>query len=107
MDDAFALVKDLIEEWINQHTGYHAPIIINVTNSESASKLKKRIINIINSIRELNTKGGNVLVFNVTYNNGGQVIFPNMESALNDKKSHFFYDLSSEIPLYDANSAEK
>ena len=107
MDDAFGLVKEMIEGWINQHTDYPAPIIINVTNSEPASDKKKVIINIINSIRELNTKGGNVLIFNVTYNNGGRVIFPNTESVLNDKKSQFFYELSSEIPEDAANNAEK
>lgn len=107
MVDAFNLAKSMIEEWICQYNDYPAPIIINVTNNEPTGELKKEITNLVNSIKELHTEDGNVLVFNIIYNNELQVIFPNTKSALNDKKSQFFYNLSSEIPKACAYNAER
>jgi hypothetical protein len=94
---AMTLAEDVLSNWIEQHPKAFPPVVIHITDGESTdgdpAEAMKRI-------KELKTKDGNVLLFNVhlTDNpNAKTLSFPNDANSLPDQFSQTLFEGASPL----------
>lgn len=98
MANAFDLANDVIKTWLMDHPGGFPPILINV--SDGAPNLGQNPEVIAQSIMQLSTTDGNVLVFNVhlSETKANSIEFPNTDANLPDEHAKLLFRISSELP---------
>jgi hypothetical protein len=98
MCKAFGMAKAILEKWVAAHPDSFPPIVVNITDGESTDGDPTAAAD---ALKALQTKDGNVLLFNAYLASGGKMVdFPANDSGLPDVYSKKLYSLSSELPSY-------
>jgi hypothetical protein len=94
---AFALAKQYIEIFLAQYPGCYPPLVINITDGLSTDGNPTAAAE---ALRGLESKDGNVLVFNlhVSAKPHKPVEFPASEAGLADNYAKLLFRISSELP---------
>lgn len=102
---AFQLAKDLVEKWMADYADGPAPVIINISDGvpyyegKDAGECMKETVALVNEIKSLSNKDGNVLIFNAQIDDSnGKVVFPSGRSGISQEQAQFLYDITSEVP---------
>lgn len=102
MLQAFRLAHDLLVQWIHEHPESYPPTVINITDGMATDGSPDELLDAANSLRELHTEDGNVLVFNIHTSNSADnsVFFPCTKSELveQDEYAALLFDMSSDLP---------
>lgn len=106
MKGALELAKELVEKWIQDKPENPAPVIINISDGTPYYDRKDVIIcmnetqQVAQSIMNMSTKDGNVLIFNARIGNetAANVIFPNSTENMSEEQDVFLYNISSVVP---------
>jgi hypothetical protein len=95
---AIDMAHGLIADFVRRHPTARPPVVINITDGIPTDKDPRRRAM---ELRELATRDGNVLLFNlhISSSNAQPIQFPVSKSQLpNDKYARFLFSLSSPIP---------
>lgn len=102
MTSAFENAYNICEAWINwgNHNECHPPIIINISDGEATDSgpSDNKLINIVNNLKSLNTKYGNVNIFNIHISSAGgdSILFPTSLNTSN-RQANLLFELSTEL----------
>ena len=112
MMGAFAVVNDLVANWIKDKPNYPAPVVINISDGlpydgREIEECMYETINIVNKLKEQSTSDGKVQIFNAMIGEGNKVIFPKSTTELDNVEAQFLYEISTEIPEAYKGAAEK
>ena len=112
MMGAFAVVNDLIANWIKDKPNYPAPVVINISDGlpydgREIEECMYETINIVNKLKEQSTSDGKVQIFNAMIGEGNKVVFPKSTTELDSVEAQFLYEISTEIPEAYKGAAEK
>lgn len=112
MMGAFAVVNDLVANWIKDKPNYPAPVVINISDGlpydgREIEECMYETINIVNKLKEQSTSDGKVQIFNAMIGEGNKVVFPKSTSELDSVEAQFLYEISTEIPEAYKGAAEK
>ena len=112
MMDAFAVVNDLVANWIKDKPNYPAPVVINISDGlpydgREIEECMYETINIVNKLKEQSTSDGKVQIFNAMIGEGNKVVFPKSTTELDSVEAQFLYEISTEIPEAYKGAAEK
>jgi hypothetical protein len=102
MKDAERITQD----WLNQHPDCFPPIIINITDGESSDGDPRPQAQ---SLRDLTSSDGNVMMFNVHLSSSGglPIEFPDSDLELPDQYAKQLFNMSSVLPEHIRNAAEQ
>lgn len=104
MKGAFEMAKQLIDKWISDNPDSPAPVIINISdgvpyfNQLDVDVCQQQTIEVVNTIKAIDTEDGKVQIFNAMIGNGPKTVFPVNKSEVNSPEAEFLYDISTEIP---------
>ena len=112
MMGAFAVVNDLVANWIKDKPNYPAPVVINISDGlpydgREIEECMYETINIVNKLKEQSTSDGKVQIFNAMIGEGHKVVFPKSTTELDSVEAQFLYEISTEIPEAYKGAAEK
>lgn len=112
MMGAFAVVNDLVANWIKDKPNYPAPVVINISDGlpydgREIEECMYETINIVNKLKEQSTSDGKVQIFNAMIGKGNKVVFPKSTTELDSVEAQFLYEISTEIPEAYKGAAEK
>lgn len=112
MMGAFAVVNDLVANWIKDKPNYPAPVVINISDGlpydgREIEECMYETINIVNKLKEQSTSDGKVQIFNAMIGDGNKVVFPKSTTELDSVEAQFLYEISTEIPEAYKGAAEK
>lgn len=112
MMGAFAVVNDLVANWIKDKPNYPAPVVINISDGlpydgREIEECMYETINIVNKLKEQSTSDGEVQIFNAMIGEGNKVVFPKSTTELDSVEAQFLYEISTEIPEAYKGAAEK
>lgn len=112
MMGAFAVVNDLVANWIKDKPNYPAPVVINISDGlpydgREIEECMYETINIVNKLKEQSTADGKVQIFNAMIGEGNKVVFPKSTTELDSVEAQFLYEISTEIPEAYKGAAEK
>lgn len=112
MMGAFAVVNDLVANWIKDKPNYPAPVVINISDGlpydgREIEECMYETINIVNKLKEQSTSDGKVQIFNAMIGEGNKVVFPKSTTELDSVEAQFLYEISTEIPEAYKGAAEK
>lgn len=96
MCQALNHASSLVQEWLTQHPNSFPPIVINITDGEATDGNPQHAAD---TIRNLSTTDGNVLLFNchLSSNRSPSVEFPDDCSSLPDPFSQQLFNMSSPL----------
>jgi hypothetical protein len=88
---------DIVEQWIRDHPQGFPPVIIHITDGESQEGDPRPYAE---PLRELETEGGHVLLFNchVGTESAQPIMFPASAEVLPDDLARMLFDMSSVVP---------
>ncbi len=88
---------EILEKWIEEHPTSFPPIVIHITDGESQDGDP---IPYANSLRELETEDGHVLLFNchLSTSAADSFMFPASDEILPDELAKILFEMSSELP---------
>ena len=97
MCQAFGLVRDLLDEWLREHSNGFPPTVLHLTDGESTDGDPAQIGKEITSRR---TTDGDVLLFNchVSSRHSIKIEYPSDECRLPDQFSKTLFGISSHLP---------
>jgi uncharacterized protein YegL len=97
MCEAFRMAKGTLEEWIARHPDSYPPIVINITDGDSTDGDPRPAAQ---SLADLATSDGNVLVFNchISTQTGTPLVFASDASVFPDKLAGMLFEMSSPLP---------
>ncbi|MDO9035805.1 MAG: vWA domain-containing protein [Methanoregula sp.] len=106
MCQALNKAKGLLEGWLSQHPNCHPPIVINIT--DGAATDGNPLIP-AEELKNLKSREGNVLLYNIhlSSRSATTIIFPNSDAKLPTQCAHLLYSMSSPLPDYQINYANK
>lgn len=112
MMGAFAVVNDMVANWIKDKPNYPAPVVINISDGlpydgREIEECMYETINIVNKLKEQSTSDGKVQIFNAMIGEGNKVVFPKSTTELDSVEAQFLYEISTEIPEAYKGAAEK
>jgi hypothetical protein len=92
MNEAMNYTYQLVSDWVATHPGSFPPVVIHITDGDPR--------NIAESIRELSTDDGNVLMFSLHLSSmeGDSIIFPTSPNQLPNDYARLLYEMSSPLP---------
>jgi hypothetical protein len=101
---ALSKTRNTVADWCEAHPGSYPPTILHVTDGQSTDGSPEEIAD---GLRQLATKDGPVLLFNlhVTTEGGLEIVFPTSESELDDAYSRTLFRMSSPLPEHLAKFA--
>jgi len=87
----------MLEKWTGEHRGSFPPIVINITDGESQDGDP---IQYADSLRDLDTDDGNVLLFNchLSMTAADSFMFPSSDEILPDDLARVLFQMSSMLP---------
>ncbi len=94
---AMTLAQDILENWIEQHPKAFPPVVIHITDGESTDGDPTEAMQ---GIKNLQTKDGNVLLFNVHLSdnpNAATLSFPSGTADLPDQFAQTLYEGASPL----------
>jgi hypothetical protein len=97
MCQAFASVRDLLDQWLSEHKNGFPPTVLHLTDGESTDGDPGQVGNEILSRR---TSDGEVLLFNchVSARHSVKIEYPSDESQLPDDFAKGLFNISSRLP---------
>ena len=103
MKAALSQTKELLEDWIKEHSESFPPIVINITDAAATDiSDRQELIDVANEIKSLKTTDGNVIIFNchISSSKSTPTILPATADELsdNDENAHMLFAMSSELP---------
>ncbi len=106
MCQALLKAQSILQNWIGSHPTSFPPIIINITDGESTDGDPS---NLAQSIQQLATNDGNVLLFNVHISSKkvSPIEFPDNEENLPDEHARLLFRCSSILPEVMRNYAQQ
>lgn len=113
MKGAFEMAKEIIEKWIADKPNNPAPVIINISdgvpyfNAQDVDVCKQQTIEVVNSIKNINTSDGKIQIFNAMIGEGTKSMFPASKSEVKSADAEFLYEISTEIPDSYKGAADK
>jgi hypothetical protein len=114
MKGAFETAKEVVEKWIQSKPGNPAPVIINISDGvpyfdgKEVIDCMKETTTVAQSIMNLYTNDGEVLIFNALIGaSGPKTVLPSSESELNSDEEKFLFNISSTIPEAYKPAAQK
>jgi len=98
MCEALRAARTILEPWTRQHKFSFPPLVFNITDGE-ATDGDPRVP--AQELRQLTTKDGNVLLFNVhiSASTDEPVLYPNLPEALPDDFAAQLFEMSSVLPV--------
>jgi hypothetical protein len=101
---ALGKAREKVAGWCEAHRGSYPPTILHVTDGQSTDGGPEEIAD---GLRQIATKDGPALLFNlhVTNAGGGETVFPTSETDLNDEYSRMLFRMSSQLPAHLAKFA--
>lgn len=107
MCNTFYYAHELLSGWIAQHPASFPPVLIHITDGESQDG---DAIPYADSVKELATDDGNVLVFNchLSMVQADPFLFPHSDEILPEELARVLFRMSSSLPqpLYEAALSE-
>lgn len=99
MCEALRQARNLLFNWIRQHSGCFPPIVINITDGEATDGDAELPAE---DIKRLSSEDGHVLFFNlhISSSNHAPIEFPENESGLPDDYARLLFRMSSQLPDY-------
>lgn len=99
MAQALTRAREILEPWVAQHMDSFPPVVINVTDGESTDGDPSSAAA---ALRDLQTRDGNVLLFNVHLSSLAQapLVFPSAPDGMPDKYAGLLYEMSSTLTDY-------
>jgi len=113
MGKALELAKQKINNWINNHPEFPAPILINISDGlpcegKDDQKSEQEAISAAKEIMAISCDDGNPLIFNAHIGNSKNVcICSASENELPDEQAKFLFTISSKIPNSYKDAAKK
>lgn len=106
MCQALSIAHRMLSNWLSQHPTCFPPIVINITDGESTDGDPTISAE---SIKNLSSNDGNVLLFNLHLSSQRSVPieFPNSEESLPDQFARLLFSISSLLPDYMRNIAQQ
>lgn len=103
---ALGRAQSILSNWFAQHPDCFPPIVINITDGESTDGDPT---NAANSIQNLSSSDGNVLLFNLHLSSSGAtpVEFPDSDTGLADQYAKLLFNMSSPLPDYMRSIAQQ
>ena len=102
MCQALSYARTVLDGWLDGHPGCFPPIVINITDGEATDHGGDvaNLLGAAQSVRELHSSDGNVLLFNAHISAGTQasVEFPDSEEGLPNEYSRILFRMSSLLP---------
>lgn len=97
MSQALSKGRTILQQWLHDHPDCFPPMVINISDGEATDGDPTGAAN---SIKQLATSDGNVLLFNVHLSSarGAPIEFPDSESALPDQFAQQLFRMSSVLP---------
>jgi hypothetical protein len=104
MRAALGRTLDTVSEWCEAHPRSYPPTILHVTDGQSTDGAPE---DVAQSLRELSTIDGSPLLFNLHVTSGKEpeIVFPTLETDLNDEYSRMLFRMSSPLPAHLAQFA--
>lgn len=97
MDQAFMKAEEVASKWILEYPHNFPPVVVNVTDGEPSDPASAE--KAANSLMNVATSDGNLLLFNAHYTDGkNEIVFPNSESQFSSPLGRLMFRMSSEIP---------
>lgn len=102
MCQALGRAQSVLAPWLDEHPSCFPPVVINITDGE-ATDHDGDVTNLLNaaeSVKELSSSDGNVLLFNVHISAGGSIPieFPDNEEGLPNEHARILFRMSSLLP---------
>ena len=99
MTAAFQQALAILQPWVRAHPDAFPPVVMNFTDGEPTDGDPTPIAN---SIQQLTTRDGNVLVLNlhISSNRAAAITFPDSEAALPDNQARVLFRMSSVLPEF-------
>jgi hypothetical protein len=96
---ALTLVSETVAEWCDAHPSSYPPTVVHVTDGQSTDGDPEPIAE---ALKNLSTKDGDVLLFNlhVDTGSGREVLFPSSEDELPDAYGKALFRMSSPFPKH-------
>lgn len=113
MTGAFQMAKDTVEAWMADKPENPAPVIINISDGvpyydhKEVSDCMQETIDVVNTIKSIETQDGKIQIFNAMLGDGQKVVFPKTDAELVNDEAKFLYEISTEIPEAYRSAAEK
>jgi uncharacterized protein YegL len=106
MCQALTRAQSIVQGWLTQHLSCFPPIVINITDGE-ATDGDPTIPG--NSLNQLASSDGNVLVFNIhlSSRNAPAIVFPDNEEQLPDDFARQLFRMSSVLPEHMRAAAQQ
>ncbi len=106
MNEALKAAQRIVEGWLTEHPDCFPPIVINITDGESTDGVPLKAAE---SLRDLTSSDGNVLLFNVHLSNkgGASFEFPGSEGELPDQYAKQLFNMSSLLPDHIRSAAQQ
>jgi len=97
MCEALNRAHQVLQEWVSNHANSYPPIVINITDGEATDG---NPLPVAQSLSNLSTNDGNVLVFNCHVSSSGNapLIFHDNEEGLPDEYARLLFQMSSPLP---------
>jgi hypothetical protein len=97
MCEALNRAHQVLQEWVSNHSNSYPPIVINITDGEATDG---NPLPVAQSLSNLSTNDGNVLVFNCHVSSSGDapLIFHDNEAGLPDEYARLLFQMSSQLP---------
>ena len=94
---ALGQARSILEPWVNVHADAFPPIVINITDGEATDGDPRPPAE---TLRNLETRDGNVLLFNAYLSSrpGAAILYPDSESNLPDDFARQLFQMSSLLP---------
>lgn len=106
MCHAFSEAHAILQAWLSQHANSFPPIVINITDGEATDGDPSSGAD---SIRQLSTRDGQVLLFNIhlSSQSATPIEFPNSERELPDNFAQLLFRISSPLPPHMSTAARQ
>lgn len=106
MNEALKVAQRIVEGWLAEHPDCFPPIVINITDGESTDGVPLKAAE---SLRDLKSSDGNVLLFNVHLSSkgGASFEFPGSEAELPDQYAKQLFNMSSLLPDHIRSAAQQ
>jgi hypothetical protein len=106
MCKALSNAHSILSQWVPQHMSSFPPTVIHITDGESTDGDPTPVAE---SIKNLNTDDGNVLLFNIHFssNRARPISFPDNETGLPDQYAQLLFRISSVLPDHIREEAKR
>lgn len=102
MCEALHRARSVLEPWLDEHPSCFPPIVINITDGEATDHGGdvNKLLDAAESVKELASGGGNVLLFNAHISAGRStaIEFPDSEEGLPNEYARILFRMSSLLP---------